>query len=81
VASDYFGRQISNFRLDELAQDTDQTLRLLHLGTPSLLRKTQRHQERSLGFSNCFSAADGVLVSEKNPKRFWSRTPKPTMRW
>jgi len=39
VASDYFGRQISNYRFEELARDADQTLRLLHLGTPSLLRK------------------------------------------
>src|SRR3989441_4200512 len=29
VASDYFGRQISNFRFEELARDADQTLRLL----------------------------------------------------
>src|SRR5882724_3448663 len=42
VASDYFGRQISNFRFQELARDADKTLRLLQLGTPSLLRKTQR---------------------------------------
>src|SRR5207244_205340 len=40
VGSDYFGRHISNFRFDELARDADQTLRLLHLGTPSLLGKT-----------------------------------------
>src|SRR5579864_8396300 len=45
VASDYFGRQISNYRFEELARDTDQTLRLLHMGTPSLLRKTQRIRE------------------------------------
>src|SRR5713101_782380 len=38
VASDYFGRQISNFRFEELARDADQTLRLLRLGSPSLLR-------------------------------------------
>ena len=35
VASDYFGRQISNFRFEELARDADQTLRLLHLATPA----------------------------------------------
>src|SRR5438046_4113426 len=33
VASDYFGRQISNFRFEELARDADQALRLLHLGS------------------------------------------------
>src|SRR5262249_11263117 len=46
VASDYFGRQISNYRFEELARDSDQQLRLLRLGTPSLLRRTQRIRER-----------------------------------
>src|ERR1700674_1936447 len=59
VASDYFGRQISNYRFEELARDADQTLRLLHLGTPSLLRKTQRIRERSRGFFELFPPRDG----------------------
>jgi len=59
VASEYFGRQISNFRLEELARDTDQTLRLLHLGTPSLLRKTQRIRERSRSFFESFPPREG----------------------
>ena len=59
VASDYFGRQISNFRFEELARDADQTMRLLHLGTPSLLRKTQRIRERSRGFFELFPPRDG----------------------
>jgi ATP-dependent DNA helicase DinG len=59
VASDYFGRQISNFRFEELARDADQMLRLLHLGTPSLLRKTQRIRERSRGFFELFPPRDG----------------------
>src|SRR5258705_12449166 len=45
VASDYFGREISNYRFEEVARDADQTLRCLHLGSPSLLRKTQRIRE------------------------------------
>jgi len=59
VASEYFGRQISNFRFEELARDTDQTLRLLHMGTPSLLRKTQRIRERSRGFFELFPPREG----------------------
>jgi ATP-dependent DNA helicase DinG len=59
VASDYFGRQISNFRFEELARDADQTLRLLNLGSPSLLRKTQRIRERSRGFFELFPSRDG----------------------
>jgi len=59
VASDYFGRQISNFRFEELARDADQTLRLLRLGTPALLRKTQRIRERSRAFFEAFPAREG----------------------
>ncbi len=59
VASDYFGRQISNFRFEELARDSDVALRLLHLGTPSLLRRTQRIRERSRSFFDAFPARDG----------------------
>ena len=39
VASDYFGRQISNYRFEELARDADQSLRLLNLGSASILRR------------------------------------------
>jgi ATP-dependent DNA helicase DinG len=59
VASDYFGRQVSNFRFEELARDADQMLRLLHLGTPSLLRKTQRIRERSRAFFELFPPHEG----------------------
>jgi ATP-dependent DNA helicase DinG len=59
VASDYFGRQISNYRFEELARDADQTLRLLHLAAPALLRRTQRIRERSRAFFETFPAKDG----------------------
>ena len=59
VASDYFGRQISNYRFEELARDADQALRLLKLGTPSLLRRTQRIRERSRTFFDAFPAREG----------------------
>jgi ATP-dependent DNA helicase DinG len=68
VASDYFGRQISNFRFDELARDADQTLRLLHLGTPSLLRRTQRIRERSRAFFETFPARDGKFPFSRNER-------------
>src|SRR5438477_12928309 len=68
VASDYFGRQISNFRFEELARDADQTLRLLHLGTPSLLRKTQRIRERSRGFFELFPPRDGRFSFLRNER-------------
>jgi len=59
VASDYFGRQISNYRFEELARDADQTLRLSHLATPALLRRTQRIRERSRAFFETFPGKDG----------------------
>ncbi len=59
VASDYFARQISNFRFEELTRDADQTLRLLHQGTPSILRKTQRIRERSRNFFEAFPPREG----------------------
>jgi ATP-dependent DNA helicase DinG len=68
VASDYFGRQISNYRFEELARDADQTLRLLHLGTPSLLRKTQRIRERSRSFFELFPPRDGRFSFARNER-------------
>jgi ATP-dependent DNA helicase DinG len=59
VASDYFGRQISNYRFEELARDADLTLRLLHLGSATLLRRTQRIRERTRAFFEAFPSRDG----------------------
>ncbi len=59
VASDYFGRQISNYRFEELARDADQTLRILKIGSPALLRRTQRLRERSRTFFESFPPRDG----------------------
>jgi ATP-dependent DNA helicase DinG len=59
VASDYFGRQISNYRFEELARDADQSLRLLNLGSPSILRRTQRVRERTRAFFDAFPPRDG----------------------
>lgn len=59
VASDYFGQQISNYQFEELARDGDQTMRLAHVGTPSLLRRTQRIREKSRAFFETFPPRDG----------------------
>ena len=59
VASDYFGRQISNYRFEELTRDADQTLRILKIGSPALLRRTQRLLERSRAFFGSFPTRDG----------------------
>ena len=59
VASDYFGRQISNYRFEELARDADHTLRLLRLGSAAALRRTQRIRERTRSFFEVFPGRDG----------------------
>jgi ATP-dependent DNA helicase DinG len=68
VASDYFGRQISNYRFEELARDADLTMRLLHLGSPSLLKRTQRIRERSRAFFETFPARDGRFPFARNER-------------
>jgi ATP-dependent DNA helicase DinG len=68
VASDYFGRQISNYRFEELARDADQALRLLHLGSPALLRRTQRIRERSRTFFDSFPQRDGRFPFARNER-------------
>jgi ATP-dependent DNA helicase DinG len=68
VASDYFGRQISNFRFEELARDADHAMRLTYLGTPSLLRRTQRIRERSRAFFDTFPPRDGRFPFTRNER-------------
>ena len=68
VASEYFGRQISNYRFEELARDADLMLRLLHLGTPMLLRRTQRIREKSRAFFEAFPARDGRYPFERRER-------------
>jgi ATP-dependent DNA helicase DinG len=68
VASDYFGREISNFRFEELARDADQALRMLHLGSPALLRRTQRIRERSRTFFEKFPPREGRFPFERKER-------------
>jgi ATP-dependent DNA helicase DinG len=68
VASDYFGQQISNFRFEELARDADQALRLTHLGSPSLLRRTQRVREKNRAFFETFPPRDGRFQFTRNER-------------
>jgi ATP-dependent DNA helicase DinG len=59
VASDYFGRMISNYRFEELARDAEQALRLAQQGGPSLLRRVNRLRQRSHDFFDVFPAREG----------------------
>ena len=69
VASDFFGRQISNYRFEELARDADQALRFLHLDRPALQRRTQRIRERSRRFFEAFPAREGRFPFTRNERQ------------
>jgi ATP-dependent DNA helicase DinG len=59
VATDYFGRQISNYRFEELARDTEMLLRLKGIASPALLRRAVQLREKSRTFFECFPAKEG----------------------
>jgi len=56
-------------RFEELARDADLSMRLLHLGTPSLLRRTQRIASGAARFFDAFPARDGRYPFERNRTR------------
>lgn len=59
VAGDYFGRQTSNYRFEELARDAENVLRMMKEGPPSLLRRASRIRERSRTFFEAFPPREG----------------------
>ena len=68
VASEYFGRQVSNYRFEELGRDADQALRLAQAAAPSLLRRVARLRERSRAFFEAFPAREGRFSFEPNER-------------
>ncbi len=59
VASEYFGRQVSNYRFEELARDAEHALRLKGLAAPAVLKRVMRLRERSRSFFEAFPAREG----------------------
>lgn len=59
VASDYFGRQISNYRFEELARDAEQAMRVTQLGKPPLLRRVTRVREKVHAFFDLLPPREG----------------------
>ena len=59
VASDYFGRQVSSHRFDELGRDIDHMLRLLEIEAAPLRRHIARLRERARAFFERFPERDG----------------------
>jgi ATP-dependent DNA helicase DinG len=65
VASDYFGRQISNYRFEELARDAENVLRLKGLASPPLLKRTTQLKERARSFFDAFPPREGRFPFEQ----------------
>ncbi|HVB97770.1 MAG TPA: ATP-dependent DNA helicase [Candidatus Dormibacteraeota bacterium] len=59
VASDYFGRRISNYRFEDLARDCEQAVRLGAGGSPELLHSVAKVRERAREWFACFPDAEG----------------------
>jgi ATP-dependent DNA helicase DinG len=59
VASEYFGRQVSNYRFEELARDVEHALRLKGVATPPLLKRTAKVKEESRKFFETFPPREG----------------------
>jgi len=59
VASDYFGRQISSYRFEELGRDTEHVLRVLQIDAAPLRRHLGRLRERARSFFERFPEREG----------------------
>ncbi len=68
VASEYFGRQISNYRFDELARDAEVAVRVTKAGSPTLLKHVARTKERSRSFFEAFPAREGRFPFDRNQR-------------
>ena len=64
VASDYFGRQVSNYRFDDLARDAEQAMRITQQGKPPLLRRVTRLREKVHEFFNLLPPQEGRSAFE-----------------
>ncbi|MGA8222593.1 MAG: ATP-dependent DNA helicase [Candidatus Acidiferrales bacterium] len=59
VASDYFGRQISSYRFEELARDAENMLRILRIEEPAIRRQLSKVRERGRSFFENFPEREG----------------------
>jgi ATP-dependent DNA helicase DinG len=64
VASDYFGRQVSNYRFEELARDAEQAMRITQQGQPPLLRRVMRLREKVREFFDLLPPQEGRFAFE-----------------
>jgi ATP-dependent DNA helicase DinG len=68
VASDYFGREISSWRFDELARDGEQILRMLGAGTAATRRPLTQIRERAHTFFEGFAQREGRFPFEREER-------------
>ena len=59
VASDYFGRQLSSYRFEELVRDTENILRVLRIEASPLRKHLVRVRERGRSFFDNFPEREG----------------------
>ncbi|HXQ27442.1 MAG TPA: ATP-dependent DNA helicase [Candidatus Acidoferrales bacterium] len=59
VASDYFGRQLSSYRFEELGRDAENLLRVLRIEEAPLRRNLARMRERARSFFERFPEREG----------------------
>jgi ATP-dependent DNA helicase DinG len=68
VASEYFGRQVSNYRFEELARDAELAVRITRSGDAALLKHIARTRERARSFFEAFPARDGRFPFDKTQR-------------
>jgi ATP-dependent DNA helicase DinG len=68
VASDFFGKQISNYRFAELARDAEIAARVTRAGGAELQKKILRMRERSSSFFEAFPSREGRFPFDKNQR-------------
>jgi ATP-dependent DNA helicase DinG len=68
VASEYFGRQISNYRFEELARDAEIAARVTHTGGAALQKRIMRVRERARTFFEAFPARDGRFPFDRTQR-------------
>ena len=64
VASDYFGRQVSNYRFEELARDAELAMRVTQQAKPPLLRRVTRLREKAREFFDLLPPREGRSAFE-----------------
>jgi ATP-dependent DNA helicase DinG len=68
VASDFFGKQISNYRFEELARDAEISARVAKAGGAELQKRIMRMRERSHSFFEAFPSREGRFPFDKNQR-------------